>query len=151
MILLGQRSASTNVERRFRRINRRTFVIEVLLIFVVTQLIEFVLDRVGVSEIWVDIGMTTLLLFLVGRAFAGRTHDLGRTDQWTLLPLAVFAVGWLSALFWTDAPLAVEIVAHFAWASALVTVALIRGNAGENKFGSAPEEAVELKVIANVG
>ena len=151
MILLGQRSANTNVERRFRRTNRRTFVIEVLLIFGVTQLIEFVLDRIGVSELWVDVGMTTLLLFLVGRAFAGRTHDLGRTDQWTLLPLAVFAAGWLSAMFWIDAPIAVEIVAHLAWAAALVTVALLRGDTGENKFGSAPEEAIELKVIANVG
>lgn len=151
MILLGNRSARTNVERRFRRINRRTFVVEVLLIFFVTLAVEFILDRFGIPELWVDVGMTTLLLFLVGRAFAGRTHDLGRTDQWTLLPFAVFAGGWLVALFWTDAPFVVEIIAHLAWASALVTAALLRGNQGENKFGSSPDEAVELKVIANVG
>ncbi len=151
MILLGNRSAGTNVERRFRRTNRRTFVIEVLLIFCLTQVSIFVLERFGVEHIWIDIGMAALLLFLIGRAFAGRTHDLGRNDMWTIPPLAVFAAGWLVALYWSEAPIAVEIIAHLGWASALVTVALIRGNRGENKFGSSPEKAVELKVMANVG
>ncbi len=151
VILLGNRSASTSVERRFRRTNRRTFVVEVLLIFGLILLTEFVFEQLGVSHMWVDIGMAVLLLFLIGRAFAGRSHDLGRNDAWTILPLAVFAGGWLVVLFWHEAPLAVEMISHLAWASALVTVALLRGNKGKNKFGSAPEDAVELKVIANVG
>ena len=121
------------------------------LILGVTLLIEFALDQFGVSEMWIDIPMTLALLFLIGRAFLGRSHDLGRTDEWTLLPLAIFAGGWLVALFWTEAPFAVEVLAHLAWALALVTPVLIRGNEGENRYGSSPESAIELKVIANSG
>ena len=121
------------------------------MIFAVSFLIEFALDRLGVDGLWVDLILAALLLFLVARAFAGRTHDLGRTDYWTIIPLIVFAGGWLTSFFWADAPLAVEIVSHMAWSMALVSVAFVKGNEGENRYGSAPEEAVELKVIANVG
>ena len=121
------------------------------MIFAVSFLIEFALDRLGIYGLWVDSLMAALLLFLVARAFAGRSHDLGRTDYWTIIPLAVFAGGWLTSLFWADAPLAIEILSHLAWSVALVSVVFIRGDQGENRYGSAPEEAVELKVIANVG
>ena len=151
MIFLGHRSASTDVERRHRRTNRRTYVVEVLIIFALTMLIELALDRLGVDHLWVEIALASLLLFLIARAFSGRTHDLGKTDYWTFIPLLVFAGGWLTTFFWSDAPLAVEIVSHLAWSMALVSVAFIKGNEGENRYGAAPEEAVELKVIANVG
>ncbi len=121
------------------------------MIFAFSLLIEFAFDRLGVSGLWTDLLLALLLLFLVARAFSGRTHDLGRTDYWTIIPLVVFAGGWVTTFFWTDAPLAVEIVSHMAWSIALVSVAFVKGNEGENRYGSAPEEAVELKVIANVG
>ncbi len=121
------------------------------MIFAASFLIEFALDRLGVGGLWVDLMLATLLLFLVARAFSGRTHDLGRTDYWTIIPLVVFAGGWLTSFFWADAPLAVEIVSHLAWSVALVSVAFVKGNEGENRYGSAPEEAIELRVIANVG
>jgi uncharacterized membrane protein YhaH (DUF805 family) len=151
MILLGHRTAATEVEKRHRRTNRRTYVVEVLLIFGASFLIEFALDRLDVPGLWVDFALALPLLFLVARAFSGRTHDFGRTDNWTLIPLIVFAGGWLTSALWPDAPLAVEIVSHLAWSIALVSVAFIKGNEGENRYGSAPAEAVELKVIANVG
>ena len=151
MILLGNRTAVTEVEKRHRRTNRRTYVVEVFLIFGASLLIEFAMDRLGVSEIWVDLALTLALLFLVARAIAGRSHDLGLTDDWTLIPLAVFAGGWLVSVFWTNAPIMFEVAAHFMWALAIVSPAFLRGNNGENRFGSAPGDAVELKVIGNVG
>ncbi|MCY4475460.1 MAG: DUF805 domain-containing protein [Chloroflexi bacterium] len=151
MILLGHRTAVTEVERRHRRTNRRTYVVEVLLIFAVSLAVEFALDRLGVAGLWVDLLLASLLLFLVARAFAGRTHDLGRTDYWTIIPLLIFAGGWLTSFFWADAPLAIEIASHLAWSVALVSVAFVKGNEGENRFGAAPEDAIELKVITNVG
>lgn len=151
MILLGQRTAVTEVEKRHRRTNRRTYVVEVLIIFAISFLFEFALNRIGIGERWSELLLAALLLFLVARAFAGRTHDLGRTDYWTIIPLVIFAGGWLTSFLWADAPLAVKIVSHLAWSMALVSVAFIKGNEGENRYGSAPEEAVELKVIANVG
>ncbi len=151
MILLGNRTAVTEVEKRHRRTNRRTYVVEVLLIFGASLLIEFAMDRLGVSESWVDLALTLALLFLVARAIAGRSHDLGLTDDWTLIPLAVFAGGWLVSVFWTNAPIMFEVAAHFMWALAIVSPAFLRGNNGENRFGSAPSDAVELNVIGNVG
>jgi uncharacterized membrane protein YhaH (DUF805 family) len=91
------------------------------------------------------------MLFLVARAIAGRSHDLGLTDDWTLIPLAVFAGGWLVSVFWSNAPIMFDVAAHFMWALAIVSPAFLRGNNGENRFGSAPRDAVELKVIGNVG
>ena len=151
MIRLGQRSAISETEKRHRRTNRKTYVVEILLVFAVCLAAGFIFDQLGLTERWVDFVLTALLLFLIGRAFAGRTHDIGQTDYWTLIPLAVFSAGWLVAVFWQEAPLWVEIVAHFAWALVLFAPLLFRGNEGENKFGSPPEDAIELKVIANVG
>lgn len=151
MILLSNRSANTYTERRYRRVNRRTYVVEILLIFAASLVVEVAFERLGLPEFWVDAALTVLLLFLIGRAFAGRSHDMGRTDNWTLIPLAVFSGGWLVAAFWHEAPLWVEVIAHLAWALALFTPLLFRGSEGENQFGASPEEAVELKVIANVG
>ena len=155
MILLGDRTAVSDLEKRHRRTNRRTYFVEVILILGLilgnTLLVEFAFDQFGVSDMWIDIPMTLALLFLIGRAFLGRSHDLGRTDEWTLLLLAMFAGGWLVALFWTEAPFAVEALAHLTWVLAIVAPALIRGNEGENRYGSSPESAIELKVIANAG
>ena len=151
MILLGNRTAVSEVETRHRRTNRRTYVVEVLLIFALSLAAQSALDRFGVPGIWVDLGRALPLLFLVVRAFSGRTHDIGRTDNWTLIPAAIFAGGWLTSVFWADAPLVVEVVSYIAWSMALVSVAFIKGNEGDNRFGSAPDGAVELKVIANVG
>lgn len=151
MILLGQRSAISSTERRYRRTNRKTYIVEILLIFGASLLAEFAFDQLGLPEHWADLVLTAILLFLIGRAFAGRSHDIGRTDNWTVIPLTVFSAGWLVAVFWHEAPLWVEIVAHLAWALALFTPVMFRGDKGENRFGSAPEDAIELKVIANVG
>ena len=151
MLFLGQRTAVSEVEKRHRRTNRRTYVVEVLLVFAIILSIQFALDRLGVAGLWLEMLLAFLLLFLVARAFSGRTHDLGRTDYWTIIPLVIFAAGWLTSFFWADAPLVVEIASHLAWSMTLVSVALIKGDEGENRYGSAPEEAVELKVIANVG
>lgn len=151
MILLGRRTATTEREKRYRRTNRKTYVVEILLVFAVSLLAEFVFDRLGFAGYWVDLALTALLLFLVGRAFAGRTHDIGRTDNWTLIPIVIFSAGWLVPVFWEGAPLWVEVTGRLIWVLALITPVLIRGDEGENQFGSPPENAIEWKVIANVG
>ena len=96
MILLGHRTPVNETERRYRRVNRKTYVVEVLLIFGASLLVEFALERLGVPSLWVDLVMTGALLFLVARALAGRSHDMGLTDNWTLIPLAVFSAGLVS-------------------------------------------------------
>ena len=151
MILLGRRSPTTERESRYRRTNRKTYVVEILLVFAVSLLAEFVFDRLGLTGRWVDLGLTALLLFLVGRAFAGRTHDIGRTDNWTLIPIVIFSAGWLVPVFWEGAPPWVEVSGRLIWVLALITPVLIKGDEGENRFGSPPENAIEWKVIANVG
>lgn len=151
MILLGRRTATTEREKRYRRTNRKTYVVEILLGFAVSLLAEFVFDRLGLTGPWVDLGLTALLLFLVGRAFAGRSHDIGRTDNWTLIPIVLFSAGWLVPVFWDGAPTWVEISGRLIWVLALISPVLFKGDEGENQFGSPPENAIEWKVIANVG
>ena len=151
MILLGRRSATSESERRYRRTNRKTYVVEILLVFAVSLLAEFVFDRLGLTGRWVDLGLTALLLFLVGRAFAGRTHDIGRTDDWTLIPIVIFSAGWLVPVFWDGAPPWIEVTGRLIWVLALIMPVLFKGDEGENRFGSPPENAIEWKVIANVG
>ncbi len=151
MILLGRRSAASDRETRYRRTNRKTYVVEILLVFAVSLLAEFVFEQLGLTGPWVDLVLTALLLFLVGRAFAGRTHDIGRTDNWTLIPIVIFSAGWLVPVFWDGAPLWVEVTGRLIWVMALITPVLFKGDEGENQFGSPPENAIEWKVIANVG
>ena len=151
MMFLGRRSATTESERRYRRTNRKTYIVEILLVFTVSLLAEFVFDRLGLTGRWVDLGLTALLLFLVGRAFAGRTHDIGRTDNWTLIPIVIFSAGWLVPVFWEGAPAWVEVTGRLIWVLALIMPVLFKGDEGENRFGSPPENAIEWKVIANVG
>ncbi|MYF79824.1 MAG: hypothetical protein F4180_08285, partial [Chloroflexi bacterium] len=115
MILLGRRTATTEREKRYRRTNRKTYVVEILLVFAVSLLAEFAFDRLGLTGPWVDLGLTALLLFLVGRAFAGRSHDIGRTDNWTLIPIVLFSAGWLVPVFWDGAPAWVEISGRLIW------------------------------------
>lgn len=151
MILLGRRTATNEQEKRYRRTNRKTYVVEILLVFAVSLIAEFVFDRLGLTGLWVDLALTALLLFLVGRAFAGRTHDIGRTDNWTLIPIVVFSAGWLLPVFWDGAPPWIEITGRLIWVLALIAPVFLKGDQGENRFGSPPENAIEWKVIANVG
>ena len=151
MLLLGHRNLIGEVERRHRRTNRRTYFVEILLVFCATLLLEIGAERLGFPGLWIEIPMTAGLLFLVGRAISGRSHDYGRTDEWTLLLLVVFSIGWLIALFWDSIPLAVELAAHLVWSMALFVPLMFKGDVGENSFGSSPEKAIELNVIANVG
>lgn len=151
MILWGNRSANTDREKRYRRTNQLTYVVEILLVFAVSIMAEFAFDHLGFSGPWVDLGITALLLFLVGRAFAGRTHDIGRTDNWTLIPIVLFSAGWLLPVFWDGAPTWVEITGRLLWVLVLIAPALFKGDEGENKYGAPPENAIEWKVIANVG
>jgi uncharacterized membrane protein YhaH (DUF805 family) len=151
MVTIGHRKPANEVERRHRRTNRKTYLIEVASIIGAMLLIEFALHRFGVPDLWIQVATIPGLLLLIGRAFLGRSHDLGRTDEWTLVPLAIFAAGWLVPRLWTEVPLAVEAFAHIAWVSALVVPALFRGNEGENRFGTPPEDTVEVKMITNFG
>ena len=151
MILWGNRSANSETERRYRRTNRITYVVEILLVFAVSLLAEFAFELLGFSGPWVDLSLTALLLFLVGRAFAGRTHDIGRTDNWTLIPIVLFSAGWLLPVFWDGAPTWVEISGRLIWVLALMTPVFFKGDEGENQFGAPPQNAIEWKVIANVG
>ena len=151
MNLLGRRSATSESETRYRRTNRKTYVVEILLVFAVSILAEFAFDRLGLTGRWVDLSLTALLLFLVGRAFAGRTHDIGRTDNWTLIPIVIFSAGWLVPVFWDGAPPWIEVTGRLIWVLALIMPVLFKGDEGENRFGSPPENAIEWKVIAPVG
>ncbi len=151
MLLIGHRNPVSEVEKRHRRTNRRTYFVEVLLVFCATLLVEFAIRRLGVPALWIEIPMTVVLLLLVGRAIAGRSHDYGRTDEWTLLLLVVFSVGWMVAMFWDSAPLALEVVAYFVWSLALFVPLMFKGDEGKNRFGSPPGESIELNVITNVG
>ena len=55
MIFLGRRSATTESETRYRRTNRKTYVVEILLVFAVSLLAEFAFDRLGLTGRWVDL------------------------------------------------------------------------------------------------
>ena len=151
MTPIEQRTAVSKVKKRHRRSNRRTYVVEILLIFCSALLLKFIMTRLGVPNLWVDILMTIALLFFIARALAGRSHDYGRTDEWTLLLFTIFTGGWLVTLFWDAAHNAVEIVAYLAWIFALLVPVLFKGDEGRNQFGSPPQGTVELNVIANVG
>lgn len=151
MNLLGLRSATTDREKRYRRTNRITYVVEILLVFAVSIMVEFAFDRLGLTGWWIDLGLTALLLFLVGRAFAGRTHDIGRTDNWTMIPIVLFSVGWLVPVFWDGAPAWVEVSGRLIWVLALISPVLLKGDEGDNQYGAPPENAIEWRVIANVG
>lgn len=151
MNLLGLRSATTDTEKRYRRTNRITYVVEILLVFAVSIMVEFAFDRLGWTGWWIDLGLTALLLFLVGRAFAGRTHDIGRTDNWTMIPIVLFSVGWLVPVFWDGAPAWVEVSGRLIWVLALISPVLLKGDEGDNQYGAPPENAIEWRVIANVG
>ena len=150
MKIFGNRTGLTEMEKLYRRTNRRTFVVEVLLIFAIVFSFRWVINRIGVSALWVDILLVSILLVLISRAFAGRSHDLGRSDFWTFIPVVLFAAGCLTAFFWTGAPVAVQIISYLLCGIALVSVALMKGDQGENRFGASPEEAIELKVIGNM-
>ena len=147
----GTRTATCEVERSHRRTNRRTYVTEIALVFGVIYLAVILLDRLEVQGLWFDLLLSAVFVFLIGRALAARNHDLGRTDEWVLIPLAGFTIGWVVHFFWHDAPVIVSVLGYTVSAVALLVPAFIRGDTDVNRYGSCPEESIEPRVIANVG
>ena len=131
--------------------NRRTYVVEVLVIFAAYLAIGFALQSLGWSHAWLDVALTAALFLYIARAFSGRTHDIGHTDYWTILPLGMFLTGWLIQLLWNDAPSWAELAAHSVWIVSLLIPLMFEGSDGTNQFGRAPAPAVELKKITNIG
>ena len=141
----------TEIEIRHRRVNRRTYAVEVLVIFAAYLAIDFSLQRLGLSLDWVDIVLTAVFCLYIARAFSGRMHDIGRSDYWTALPLGIFLIGWLVPSYWHDAPLWAEVAAPSLWFAALLSPILFEGDHGINRFGRPPSASVELAKITNVG